>query len=300
VRKTLRVCEGSFALGTTHYFVRNDYSEKINLKNYKNLLLLLGCAALLVPACAHAQTPPAPSAARANASAVVAPPQAKEGAPLREGDSVLFRFHAPANTVKVFVAGSFNEFALNQNGAVTDDKFALTKAGDGFFWTRALVDPKVEQYKYVVLDTFGGFSWVADPFVKETDKDGNSTLDFGKIERLPASLTREGAPLRDGDAVVFRFRAPSEAMKVFLAGSFNGFANPQEGVVSDEAFAMTRGADGLYSKRVVIGATTEKYKYVVLGKNGGFTWVADPFVKATDADGNTVVVFSQIERIAQP
>ncbi len=232
---------------------------------------------------------------------VTAPPEAKqEGAPLREGDAVLFRFHAPANTAKVFLAGSFNGYANNTNGVVTEDKFALTPAGNDLFWTRALVDSKTEAYKFVVLDKAGNFNWVAEPFVKEADKDGNSTLDFGKIECLLASLTREGAPLRQGDTVLFRFRAPANTAKVFLAGSFNGFANPQDGVVKDEAFAMTLGEDGLYSKSVRLGNSTEKYKYVVLGKDGQFTWLPDPLVKATDADGNTVVDFSQIERAPQP
>ena len=257
--------------------------------SFRHFLL---CAALIAPVHAHAQTQ---TPTNANASSMLA--QAKtEGAPLREGDSVLFRFRAPADAVKVFVAGSFNEFALNQNGAVTDEKFAMTPAGDGLFFIRALVDEKVEQYKFVVLDKAGQFTWVSDPFVKETDADGNSTLDFGKIERVPASTKREGAPLRANGEAVFRFRAPAEATKVFLAGTFNAFANANEGTVVDEAFAMTRDENGVYSKSVNIGNSVEKYKYVWVDKDGVFHWVSDPFVKATDADGNTTLDFSRIER----
>ncbi len=250
------------------------------------------CAALLAPLCAQAQTP-IPTVA----NTPTLPAQAKiEGPPLREGDSVLFRFRAPLDAVKVFVAGSFNEFALNQNGAITDERFAMQAAGDGLFFARALVDEKVEGYKFVVLDKAGQFLWTPDPFVKEVDADGNSTLDFGKIERLPASMKREGAPLRENGEVVFRFRAPAGATKVYLAGSFNGFANANEGVIVDEAFAMTRDENGLYSKRVNIGNSVEKYKYVWVDKNGKFTWISDPFVRATDADGNTTLDFSRIEQ----
>ena len=250
------------------------------------------CAVTAVPLCARAQTP-------APATPVVAPAPAKQdGPPLRDGDAVLFRFHAPAGAEKVFLAGSFNNYADNVNGAVTDPKFALNDAGDGYFWTRALVEPKREQYKFVVLGRDGQFTWLPDPNVATADADGNSVLDFGEIGRLPLAATGEGAPVRlPNGEVLFRFRAPADAQRVFLAGSFNGFADNQNGAVSGEKYALLREANGLYTKRESIGAATEKYKFVVLDKTGKYLWLADPNVRATDADGNTVVDFSKIERL---
>ena len=259
------------------------------------LRVLLLCGCLLAPACAWAQAPTATNAARADAP--TPPAQAKqEGPPVRDGERILFRFHAPSDAVKVFLAGSFNDYANNQNSVITDDAFAMTKAGDGFFWTRVFVEAKTQQYKYVVQDKNGQFNWLADPQVNETDANGNSVLDFSKIGHLPASPDREGAPLRDGEQVLFRFRAPAGTAKVFLAGSFNNYGNNQNSVVSDEAFAMTRDKNELYTKRIALGATTEKYKYVVVNKDGT-TWVADPEVKAVDADGNTVLDFGKIESV---
>jgi len=262
---------------------------------------LVLCGALFLCAGVRAQTTGVPSVSPASANAVgsdAAPPEAKrEGAPLRDGERTLFRFRAPTGAVKVFLAGSFNGYANNTNGAVTDEAFALNNAGGGFFWTRAFVDAKPQSYKYVVLDGRGKFTWLPDPNVTATDADGNTALDFGKLERIPASPNREGAPLRDGGDVLFRFRAPSDAVKVFLAGSFNGFANNANGAISDNAFALSRDASGLYQKRVTLGKTKEKYKYVVQDKNGHFVWLPDPSVKDTDDDGNSVVDFGAIEKV---
>lgn len=251
------------------------------------------CAALLAPCVAH-QTP----ANAAPAQGVTTFPEAKqEGPPVRDGERILFRFHAPSDAVKVFLAGSFNAYANNQDSKITDEQFAMTKAGDGFFWTRVFVEPKTQQYKYVVQDKNGQFNWLSDPQVNGTDADGNSVLDFSKVARITASPDREGAPLRDGEQVLFRFHAPADAVKVFLAGSFNNYGNNQDSVVSDEAFAMTQDKNGLYTKRVALGTTIEKYKYVVVSKDGKSTWVADPEVKAVDEDGNTVIDFGKIERV---
>ena len=244
--------------------------------------LALG-AVLLAPLGAWAQTAP--------------PETAQAGPPLREGARVLFRFHAPAGAQKVFLAGSFNNWADNQNGAVTDDKFALAKTGDGFYWTSVAVEPKVEQYKFVVRKADGQWDWLADPQVAATDAQGNSVLDFGKIGRLAPSANRQGAPLRAGDQVLFRFQAPADAVKVYLAGSFNNFADNENGVVRDEKFAMTPLPNGLYTKRETIGATTEKYKFVVVNQDDQTTWVADPNVALADANGNSVVDFGAIERL---
>ena len=245
----------------------------------------------LAPVAARAQTPQIVPATTS------APDTSHAGAPLRAGDAVLFRLRAPADAAQVFVAGSFNNWADNQNGAVTDAKFALTDAGDGHFTGYALVEPQVESYKFVVLDKAGNFTWIADPNVAKTDEQGNSEVDFSKIERLAPAANREGAPIRQGDAVLFRFRAPAGAAKVFVAGSFNDFAQANAGVITGDKYAMTPGANGLYTRRESIGAATEKYKYVVLGADGQFTWMSDPFVKATDDDGNSVVDFSKIDAV---
>lgn len=112
--------------------------------------------------------------------------------------------------------------------------------------------------------------------------------------QIPRAATQEGAPVRDENKVLFRFRAPQDVVRVYLAGTFNGFANNHNGTISDEQFAMTPIGNGLWFKEIAIGSTTEKYKFVVLGQDGKFNWQPDSFVQTTDGDGNSVFDFSTI------
>ena len=263
---------------------------KLNCK----MLPFLACGASLLLSGAFAPA----LVARADETKVAASSVQQPGPPVRDGERVLFRFHAPAGAQQVFLAGSFNNYADNVNGAVTDPKYAMTAAGGGDYYIRALVKPEFGNYKFVVRNQNGDFDWLADPQVPTLDKDGNSVLDFSQIASLPPSADREGTPLRaDGGEVLFRFRAPAGTQKVYLAGSFNNFADNENGVVSDEKFALTPDANGLYTKRVNIGDTTEKYKFVVVDKDGQTNWMSDPSVEATDEDGNSVVNFGAIEKL---
>ncbi len=263
----------------------------IKRKNWWPLLL---CGVL----CGGVLSPLAPARADEESSVAAAPAQAtQDGAPLRDGERVLFRFHAPANAQKVYLAGSFNGYADNVNGAIGDDKFALTDAGDGHYFARVFVKPDVERYKFVVLDKNGQFNWLSDPNVAPTDNDGNSVLDFSQIGRIPATSKRQGPPVRAGEDALFRFRAPAGAQKVFLAGSFNNYADNVNGAIGDDKFAMTPDANGLYLKRVNISDTTENYKFVVVNQAGETVWMNDPNVEATDDNGNSVVDFGKIENL---
>ncbi|BCM94396.1 hypothetical protein IAD21_06303 [Abditibacteriota bacterium] len=111
---------------------------------------------------------------------------------------------------------------------------------------------------------------------------------------IPSVAQQEGPPVRVGTQVVFRFRAPQGTTKVYLAGSFNNFADNKEGAVTDERFAMTPLGNDLWFKKIPVEAKVEKYKFVVVGQDGRFNWVSDPHVPYVDGDGNSVVDFSTI------
>ncbi len=86
---------------------------------------LFFCAAVLTGSAvtAHAQ-PDAWSAVWKALHAAPAPAAAaQDGPPVREGDRVLFRLRAPA-AAAVYLAGSFNAWARNNAGKVTDQRFA--------------------------------------------------------------------------------------------------------------------------------------------------------------------------------
>jgi len=107
-------------------------------------------------------------------------------------------------------------------------------------------------------------------------------------ETIPGEAKEEGPPVRIGDRVLFRFRAP-DAKKVYLAGSFNGFAQNHSGHVSSERFAMRPLPGGMWYRWVSLGPGTYSYKYVVEETNGSQAWLTDPAVQATATDGNTAL-----------
>ncbi len=119
---------------------------------------------------------------------------------------------------------------------------------------------------------------------------------WAALQSAPAAATQDGPPVRDGDRVLFRFRAPAGATRVFLAGSFNAWARNNAGTVTDQRFAMRPAGGGLWYAWVNLEPKTYQYKYVVVGKDGKSQWAPDPHVKAVDATGNTVLDVSALPR----
>ena len=153
------------------------------------------CAAALLigsAVAAHAQPDAWSAVWKALQSAPAPAAAAQDGPPVREGDRVLFRFRAPA-AAKVYLAGSFNAWARNNRGNVTDQRFAMRPAGNGIWYRWVELEPRVHQYRYVVEDSNGSFQWLPDPHVEEADKDGNTVLD---VSRLPRRDSRKPLPGR--------------------------------------------------------------------------------------------------------
>jgi 1,4-alpha-glucan branching enzyme len=101
----------------------------------------------------------------------------QDGPPVRAGERVLFRFRAP-NATRVYLAGSFNGWALNKGGKVTNERFAMQSAGNGIWFKHVTLTPQVHQYKFVVTDKNGKQDWVPDPHVQAKDEDSNTVFDF--------------------------------------------------------------------------------------------------------------------------
>lgn len=113
-------------------------------------------------------------------------------------------------------------------------------------------------------------------------------------ELVPALAHQDGPPVADRDRVLFRFRAPESTRRVYLAGSFNGWANNSGGHVSDARFAMKPSGGGIWFARISVSAQAHQYKYVVEDANGEQKWVPDPFVADRTSDGNSVFDFSRL------
>jgi len=106
---------------------------------------------------------------------------------------------------------------------------------------------------------------------------------------VPIAVAAAGpGPQWVGDGVRFTLDQP-QASRVYLAGSFNGWAGNTGGMVSNPAHAMSREDDGLWRKTESLRPYTYRYKYVVVDTEGGTQWIADPHGSSTDADGNSLL-----------
>lgn len=103
------------------------------------------------------------------------PEEAKvAGPPLQRGESILFRFQADADARKVYLAGSFNGWAHNNNGRVTNPRFAMQKTESGVWYLEERIQPGEIKYSFVVKTAEGNFQWLLDPSVRENDGEGHS------------------------------------------------------------------------------------------------------------------------------
>lgn len=122
--------------------------------------------------------------------------RALEGAPARVGRLTVFRYNAPAGTQRVYLAGSFNNWAANQRGQVTSSKYLM--ANRSGLWSFATVVHGRAAYKFVIEDSGGQQTWRADPNIQERDTDGNSVLNTsasGKGTAIAARDTTDPASL---------------------------------------------------------------------------------------------------------
>jgi hypothetical protein len=88
------------------------------------------------------------------------------------GQKVTFHFTA-RDASTVYLAGDFNNWADNKEGAVSDSKCAMTKGDDGVWKTEATLTPGRHSYKFVV----DGSHWENDPGTSEKDSSGNSVVE---------------------------------------------------------------------------------------------------------------------------
>lgn len=150
---------------------------------------------------------------------------AQDGSPALDGKRVLFRFRAPLDATRVYLAGSFNEWARNNGGRIRNNRFAMYPAGGGLWYKWLEIQPQIHHYKYVV-EKNGTFQWSSDPHGKETDADGNTRLDVSGLKRV--ELT---SPTVNG-----RTAKPQRVLKPFLAPA----ASPTEKIAAlDVRFEKT-------------------------------------------------------------
>lgn len=212
---------------------------------------------------------------------IAQPTQPAELLPRETGTGVLFQCRAPG-AQRVFLAGDFNGFARNRDGRVDDPLFALTGPdSNGVFHTTVALTPGLYRYQFVI----DGTTWLVPAHARPRDEDGNAYLVVDGTPD-PAPQARDPRPPRVQDGLVhFELFAP-EAHVVFLAGTFNRWADNREGRVTDLRFAM-RGpdADGLWRAALPLGRGRHAYQFVLNGN----TWIPDPLAAEITADRHAIV-----------
>jgi hypothetical protein len=122
-----------------------------------------------------------------------------DGPPLVGTAGVLFRFTPPEklDVKQVHLAGSFNNWASNDDGVIRGSRFAMRRADSGV-WYKLIDLPESQfEYQYVVETADGAMIWIADPKVDERDG-SNSVGHLGRMATLPgdtAAALPEESPL---------------------------------------------------------------------------------------------------------
>jgi len=217
------------------------------------------------------------------ASALAQPPQPAALAPRETADGVLFQCYAP-EAKRVFLAGDFNKFAHNVGGRIKDTQFAMSGPdANGIFSKTIKLDPGVHRYKLAIEGD--GFTWFVPDYERTRDSDGNAYVVVDGVADQPGRVKSAHAPRVTTNGVIFELFAP-DADIVYLAGSFNKWANNREGRVQDLRFAM-RGPDefGIWRTTLNLAPGKHEYQYVVNGRS----WIVDPLVDEQTADHHSVL-----------
>lgn len=212
------------------------------------------------------------------------PPQPAELLPRETADGVVFSCLAPDAT-RVFLAGDFNAFARNRGGQVTDSRFAMTGPDrNGVFRKTVPLPPGLYRYKFAIEGS-NSWTWIAPDYALHRDQEGNAYLVVdGQADSDPPAASARAAHTAEG-LVHFELFAP-DAILVYLAGSFNNWADNRDGRVIDLRFAM-RGPDanGIWRASLPLPRGRHAYQFVL----DGSTWISDPNAPVSPPDHHSFV-----------
>ena len=116
------------------------------------------------------------------------------GPPLQRGDSILFRFQTEADAKNVYLAGNYNGWAFNNNGRITNPRFAMRKTDAGLWHREEKLHPVEIRYSFVVETPKGEFRWLPDPSVRENDGEGHSIFRPSDAELKKKTWSGPGEP----------------------------------------------------------------------------------------------------------
>jgi len=217
---------------------------------------------------------------------ILSAPYARSETPIATSSGVLFRCQAPGAR-QVYLAGSFNNWAHNDDGRITDDAFRM-EGPDAAGVFQKLVPLPAGAYKFQFAVEGRKGHWFVPDEIEERDSDGNGIIRIAHDGHVITRRSRnpEWQPQVTPEGVRFRLFAP-EAHLVYLAGSFNNWADNRDGLVSHPRFALHGPApDGTWSSLVKLPPGTHAYQFVIDGDH----WVRDPNERQADAQDHSLVV----------
>jgi 1,4-alpha-glucan branching enzyme len=220
-----------------------------------------------------------PLAGQAEDATQAPPPKKVDG-------GIQFTIHAP-KAEKVYLAGSFNNWANNEEGVITEALFAMEGPDEKGLWTKVIpLDPGEHQLKICLNGKSDG--WRAPYWARQLDEEGNAiiTVTPGGDPLVQSDRNDKWKPrIADGKVTFYVYRPQAKA--VYLATDFNNWANNNNGIVTEEQFAMEGpDKDGVWTKTVVAGSGRIAYQFVINGNS----WEADPNVLKRDAENHSVLV----------
>lgn len=202
--------------------------------------------------------------------AVDIPDQPPGLAPRETAEGVVFKVIAP-DAEKVYIAGSFNNWADNRGGIIRNESARMDGPdSEGVFRKTIPLPPGVHAYRFNIGGWHDG--WFIPGYTRLKDGDTNALVLVDGIPDGDKRAAVAGPPRRTKDGVTFEFHAPN-AHIVFLAGEFNRWANNRDGQVVDHRFAMNGpDQDGIWRATVKLPPGRYRYQFVINGNQ----WVRDP------------------------
>jgi 1,4-alpha-glucan branching enzyme len=211
-------------------------------------------------------------------------PQGKELVPQKTDGGVLFQCTAPSATA-IYLAGDFNSWANNTDGAITDPGSKMTGPDSKGLWQMTVkLSPGDHSFKYSINGTAD--QWFTPEWIVDRDSDGNGVIhvtDDG-TPLLRSQVNAAWQPQQKDGKVTFRFYLPP-AKSVFIAGDFNSWAGNTNGQVTDPKYQMKLGDDGAWQIEVPIPTGHHLYQFVVDGNK----WQLDPNGAGKDDQSHSTI-----------
>jgi hypothetical protein len=215
--------------------------------------------------------------------------------PSASRSGIEFRVYAP-NYSTAYIAGNFNNWANHRGGTIRETQFQMYVAPNNEFMR--VVPLPAGVYQYMICLDGRADRWLPGSSALPQDETGMryfTVTNRGTITELLELMPLP--PRATPDGVEFRVYAPT-TQSVFLAGSFNEWAENDAGRVTKSDYAMRPDSSGLFTKTLKLEPGEYAFKYVINGAPD--RWIpVDTLDLPADIDGNSKITVQADGLIAE-